>query len=72
MTTYFLVLILGMTGQRLALPTHSEAECLAHLEEFTSGRANMITTEGGIHLPIVGTVGCMTQEQIDARDGRGA
>ena len=70
--TYFLVLILAMTNQRVALPTESEEACKVHLEAFVSGRVNVITLEGGVVLPVVKPIGCLTDAQINAMDGRGA
>lgn len=70
--TWFLVVILAITGQRIALPTESEAACKTYLAAFISGQANVIRLEGGIVLPIVKPVGCMTKEQIASGEGRGA
>lgn len=71
MISPWVLIIIVLTGQRLALGQPNEASCLADLEQVRAGVFRQVTLDNGLVLPVMEAVECVSTAEFEARKGGG-
>jgi hypothetical protein len=75
MTDWYLIAVLAMTGQHVAVPVQTEELCRRFLADIARGVPVTITTTNGLVLPIARGLGCQKeteQERSERKQARKA
>jgi hypothetical protein len=67
--TWLLIIQVLTTGQRIALPQPSQAQCLADLQQVHAGILRTVILADGLRVPVARGIECVSQEEYEARRG---